>query len=128
MEKRENIISKFIVDAAIEVHRTLGGPGLLENVYEEALCWELSNRGLRVERQLEVEIAYKGNRLASPLRLDLLVERLVIIEVKSVSVYNRIFEAQALTYLRLMNLRLALVINFGEVKVGHAIHRVVNGL
>ncbi len=124
----ENDISKVIVDSAIEVHRTLGGPGLLEGVYEEALAWELASRGLRVERQLEVELSYKGNKLATPLRLDLLVEGLVIVEVKAVVLYNKIFEAQALTYLRLMNLKLALVINFGETKVGHGIHRVVNGI
>jgi len=124
----ENALSKIIVDAAIEVHRSLGGPGLLESVYEEALVWELTSRGLFVERQKEVVISYKGNTLASPLKLDLLINGKVIIEVKSVSMYNKIFEAQALTYLRLLNLKLALVINFGETKVGHAIHRVVNGL
>lgn len=124
----ENGISKVIVDSAIEVHRSLGGPGLLESVYEEALAWKLVARGLYIERQKEVVISYKGNQLASPLKLDLLVNGKVIVEVKSVAVYNRIFEAQALTYLRLLNLKLALVINFGEVKVGHAIHRVVNGL
>ncbi|MBI1882243.1 MAG: GxxExxY protein [Chloroflexi bacterium] len=68
----ENELSKHIVDAAIEVHRTLGGPGLLESVYEEALAWELKQRGLSVERQMEVPIAYKGHTLASPLKLDLL--------------------------------------------------------
>ncbi len=124
----ENEISKIIVDAAVEVHRTLGGPGLLEDVYEEALCWELQARGLRVKRQLQVPIRYKGRTLASPLRLDQLVNDLVIVEVKAVTVYNKIFETQALTYLRLLELRLALVINFGETKVGHATHRVVNGL
>ncbi len=124
----ENELSKIIVDSALEVHRTLGGPGLIESVYEEALTWELVSRGLNIERQKEVLISYKGNCLASPLRLDLLVERLVIVEVKAVMLYNRIFEAQALTYLRLMNLKLALVINFGEARVGNGTHRVVNGL
>jgi len=124
----ENAISRVIVESAVDVHRTLGGPGLLESVYEEALAWELSSRGLVVERQLEVPITYKGICLSAPLRLDLLVNRLVIIEVKAVAQYNKIFEAQALTYLRLMGLKLALVINFGEVMVGHATHRVVNGL
>ena len=124
----ENEISKIIVDSAVEVHRTLGGPGLIESVYEEALAWELVSRGLTIERQKVVAIKYKGNVLASPLRLDLLVEQLVIIEVKAVALYNRIFEAQALTYLRLLNLKLALVINFGETKVESGIHRVVNGL
>lgn len=124
----ENEISKHIVGCALEAHRTLGGPGLLESVYEEALCWELAQRGLRVERQVIVPILYKGQELATPLRLDVLVEQQVIIEVKATSAYNSVFEAQALTYLRLLNLKLALVINFGEKLVRDGIHRVVNGL
>ena len=124
----ENALSKIIVDSAIEVHRRLGGPGLLESVYEEALCFELRSRGLSVIRQKEVVIRYKGNLLASPLKLDLLVNDLVIIEVKGVTVYNTIFEAQALTYLRLTGLKLALVINFGDRLVGNGTHRVVNNL
>ena len=124
----ENEISKIIVDSAVDVHRTLGGAGLLESVYEESLIWELQSRGLRVEKQLEVPINYKSKMLASPLRLDLLVEKKVIVEVKAVFTYNTIFETQALTYLRLMNLRLALVVNFGEKRVGNGIHRVVNNL
>lgn len=95
----ENEISKIIVDCALEVHRTLGGPGLLESIYEEALAWELQQREMRVERQILVPVAYKGQRLATPLRLDLLVEKLVIVEVKAATEYNPIFEAQALTYL-----------------------------
>ena len=122
----ENEISKHIVECAIEVHRTLGGPGLLESVYEEALCWELVQRGLRVERQIDVPILYKGQTLAAPLRLDIRIEKLVIVEVKATTAYNVVFEAQALTYLRLLDLRLALVINFGEKLVKDGIHRVVN--
>ena len=124
----ENEISNHIVDCAIEVHRTLGGPGLLESVYEEALCWELAQRGLRVERQIDVPIVYKGQTLTAPLRLDIRVEKLVIVEVKATTSYNPVFEAQALTYLRLLDLRLALVINFGERLVKDGIHRVVNKL
>jgi GxxExxY protein len=124
----ENEISKQIVDSAVEVHRTLGGPGLLESVYEEALAWELRQRGLRVKRQLFVPITYKQQSLSTPLRLDLLVAKLVIVEVKATTEYNSIFEAQALTYLRLMNLKLALVINFGKRLVKDGIHRVVNKL
>jgi GxxExxY protein len=123
----ENQISKIIVDAAIEVHRTLGGPGLLEGVYEEAMVWELKESGLLVERQLLVPVSYKGHSLATPLRLDLLVAKKVIIEVKAVSNYNALFEAQARTYLRLLDLKLAMVINFGERYVKHGIHRVLNG-
>ena len=124
----ENEISKVIVDAAIEVHRELGGPGLLESVYEEALVEELTRRGLRVERQLQVPIIYKGKQLASPLRLDLKVNGLVLVDNKAVTDWNPIFEAQMLTYLRLTGLKLGLVINFGERYVKNGIHRVVNGL
>ena len=124
----ENEISKPIVLAAVEVHRTLGGPGLLESVYEEALAWELTSCGLLVERQLVVPINYKDQTLASPLRLDMLIEKKVIIEIKAVTSYNLIFETQARTYLRQLDLRLAMVINFGEKYVKNGIHRVVNGL
>jgi GxxExxY protein len=124
----ENQISKYIVDAAIEVHRTLGGPGLLEGVYEEAMVWEIQKSGLLVERQLVVPIIYKGRTLANPLRLDMLVEKKVIVENKAVTNYNSIFEAQARTYLRLLDLMLALVINFGEKYVKDGIHRVLNGV
>jgi GxxExxY protein len=124
----ENDISKHIVECAIEVHRTLGGPGLLESVYEEALVWELQQRGLEVRRQVALPIPYKGHRLASPLRIDLIVAGRVIVECKATSQYNGIYEAQTLTYLRLTGLKLGLVINFGERVVKDGIHRVVNGL
>ncbi len=123
-----NELSGIIVTSAIEVHKTLGGPGLLEGVYEEALCWELQERGVLIERQLEVPVAYKGHTLAYPLRLDLLVDRRMIVEVKSVAQYNPIFETQLLTYLRLMDMKLGLVINFGEKMVKDGIHRVINGV
>ena len=124
----ENEISRCIVAAAIEVHRTVGGPGLLESVYEEALCWELTSRGLHVERQLSVPVFYKGRILAAPLRLDMLVADKVIVEVKATVEHNLVFESQALTYLRLTGHKLALVINFGQRVVKDGIHRVVNGL
>jgi len=124
----ENEISKIIVEAAIEVHKTLGGPGLLESVYEESLAYELSTRGLRVKRQVEVPITYKGVLLASPLRLDLLVNDLVIVDCKAVAKCNPIFESQVLTYLRLTNKHLGMVINFGGRRVVDGIHRVVNNL
>jgi len=125
---RENEVSEQIVIGAIEVHRTLGGPGLLEGIYEEALAWELQSRGLLVERQVSVPIVYKGKQLGTPLRLDMLVEKLVIVETKAVDEYHTIFETQAFTYLRLTHLKLALVINFGAKRVKDGIHRVVNGL
>lgn len=127
-EMKENDIAKTIVDAAVEVHRTMGGPGLLESVYEEALADELALRGLGVERQKEVPISYKGKRIGSPLRLDLLVGGCVIVECKATTEYNSVFQAQMLTYLRLSGLKLGLVINFGERLVRDGIHRVVNGL
>ena len=124
----ENEIARIIVDAAIEVHRQLGGPGLLEDVYEEALAEELRLRGLRVERQLPVPIVYKGRTLSRPLRLDMKVEGLVLVDNKAVTEWNAIHEAQMLTYLRLTKLKLGLVINFGEQYVKNGIHRVANGL
>jgi GxxExxY protein len=124
----ENEIAKIIVDAAIEVHRELGGPGLLEDVYEEALAEELRLRGLKVERQLPVRINYKGRILSKPLRLDMKVEGLVLADNKAVTEWNPVFEAQMLTYLRLTGLKLGLVINFGERFVKSGIYRVVNGL
>ena len=124
----ENEIAKIIVDAAIEVHRQLGGPGLLEDIYEEALAEELRLRGLRVERQLPVPVVYKGRTLRTPLRLDMKVEGLVLVDNKAVTQWNPIYETQMLTYLRLTKLKLGLVINFGEQYVKNGIHRVANGL
>jgi len=124
----ENEISSVVVDAAIEVHRELGGPGLLESVYEEALAFELRDRGLEVSRQVSVPLAYKGRDLGSDLRLDLIVNQKVIVEVKATSTHNRVYEAQTLTYLRLLDLRLGMVVNFGRPRVTEGIRRVVNGL
>jgi len=116
------------VDSAIEVHRELGGPGLIEGVYEEAMVEELTRRGVQVERQLQVPIFYKGKRLGNPLRLDLKINGLVLVDNKAVNQWNSVFEAQMLTYLRLTGLNLGLVINFGEQFVKNGIRRVVNGL
>ena len=124
----ENEVSRVVYECAIEVHRTLGGPGLLEGVYEEALAWELEKRGLRVQRQVSVPVQYKGQKLGTPMRLDLVVEGIVIVECKATGEYNEIFESQVLTYLRMSGLKLGLVINFGEKFVKDGIHRVVNGL
>jgi GxxExxY protein len=124
----ENEISRIILDAAIETHRTLGGPGLLESVYEEALAWELRQRGLSVERQKHIPITYKGHVLGTPLCLDLLVGDKVIVECKATTTYHPIFEVQTLTYLRLTGLKLGLVINFGERLIKNGYYRVVNRL
>lgn len=124
----ENEISKVIVEAAIEVHRVLGGPGLLEDIYEEALAEELRLRGLLVERQLPVPIKYKGRFLRKPLRLDMRVEKLVLVDNKATVEWNPVYRAQMRTYLVLTGLKLGLVINFGEQYVKNGIYRVVNGL
>jgi GxxExxY protein len=124
----ENQLSNIIVDAAIEVHRTLGGPGLLEGVYRDALALEIQSREIRVEREKLVPIFYKGTIMGTPLRLDLLIGKLVIVECKAVVLHNPVFESQILTYLRMTGLKLGLVINFGQRLVKHGIHRVVNGL
>ncbi len=127
-DKPENRVAAIIIACAIEVHRTLGGPGLLERIYEEALMLELIRRGLRVERQRPVPVVYKGTTLDAPLVLDMVVEDLVVVENKATTVHNDIFESQLLTYLRVTGLRLGLLINFGERRVADGIHRVVNGL
>lgn len=124
----ENDITGLVIDAAIEVHREMGGPGLLESVYEEALIEELKLRGMMVERQQSVPLNYKGRVIATPLRLDLKVNGLVLVESKAVAEHHPLFEAQLLTYLRLTGLKVGLVINFGQRLVKDGIRRVANGL
>ncbi len=124
----ENELRSVVIGLAIEVHKNLGGPGLLESVYEEALVWELRKLNLNVERQKEVPIKYKDITIANPLKLDIIVNEILIIECKAVTGYNDIYEAQLLTYLRLTGIKLGLLINFGEKIVSQGIRRVVNGL
>ncbi len=123
-----NQLSGIILDSAIEVHKTLGGPGLLESVYEEALTVELQLRGLSIARQTKVPIIYKGRSIKQPLIADMIVEDKIIIEIKSVETYNPVFASQLLTYLRLSKKHLGLVINFGERYIKNGFHRVVNNL
>ena len=123
----ENEISERIIGAAIEVHRILG-PGLLEGVYEEALCHEFHLRGIRFERQKPVPIAYKGVNLATDLRLDLLVEDKVIVDVKAKEEMSKKDHAKTLTYLRLTNRRLGLNMNFHEPRLVDGVKRIVNNL
>jgi len=126
--RQENVVSGRVVAAAVEVHKTLGGPGLLESVYAEALEWELKARGCRVEREKPVPIQYKGQTLSTPLRLDMLIDDLVIVECKATTQFNDVFKAQTLTYLRLTGLRLGVIVNFGEKLVKRGIYRMVNKL
>jgi GxxExxY protein len=123
----ENALSHEIIGAAIEVHRILG-PGLLESIYEEALVMELQDRHFDVERQAEVTLTYKSRRLQNILRLDVLVNNLVIIEVKSTERLLAVHEAQLLSYLRLSGKKLGLLINFNAAVLQGAIRRVVNNL
>ena len=102
------------------------GPGLLESVYEEALCFELEQKGLKVERQVHVPIEYKGTQLNTELRLDILVEGQVIVELKSVEEMKKVFGKQLLTYLRLMDKRVGLLVNFNTDNILSSITRVAN--
>lgn len=124
----ENDLSHKIIGASIEVHRTLGGPGLLESIYEAALCHELALRGLRIQRQWPVYVTYKGVAIRDPLFIDILVEDSVIIEVKATEKNHPIYETQVLTYLRLTGIKLGLLINFGNSHVKDGVSRIVNGL
>lgn len=123
----ENEISDRIIGAAIEVHRVLG-PGLIEHVYEESLCHEFNLRGISFERQKPVPIDYKGVKLATDLRLDLLVEGKVIVDAKAKEEMTERDHAKTLTYLRLTNTRLGLNINFHELRLVDGIKRIVNNL
>jgi GxxExxY protein len=123
----ENEISKMIIGAAIEVHRILG-PGLLESVYEEALCHELHLREISFLRQQSVPIPYEGIRLGSDLRLDLIVEDKVIVDLKAKEELSKIDKPKLLTYLRLSEKRLGLIINFHVELLRDGIYRVVNKL
>ena len=123
----ENELSKIIIGAAIEVHKQLG-PGLLESSYETCLARELNLKGLEFERQISLPIVYKGVNLEAGYRIDLLVEKKVIIEVKAVQEFSDVHLAQILTYLKLSNLKLGLLLNFNVTKMTQGLKRVVNNL
>jgi GxxExxY protein len=123
----ENEVAKIIVDCAYKVHTTLG-PGLLESVYEAALAYEVGKRGLEVERQKPLPVVYENVRLEEGFRADLFVSGLVIVELKSVEEVAPVHKKQLLTYLRLADKRLGLLINFGTAKIKNGISRIVNGL
>ena len=121
----DNELTYEIRGTIFDVYNELG-PGLLESVYEEALAFELQERGLDVERQVEVPIIYKGNELKTPLRLDLLVDNQVIVELKSVEEMKPVFAKQLLTYLKLMDKRVGLLVNFNTNNLRESIKRIVN--
>ena len=124
---KENDVSYQIRGAIFDVYNKLG-PGLLESVYEKALTYELRKRGVRVDTQVGVPLVYDNELLDAQLRLDLLVENCVIIELKSVEEIKNVFYKQILTYLRLTNKKLGILVNFNTDNISTSIHRVVNNL
>lgn len=123
----ENEISKIVVITAIELHKSLG-PGLLESVYENSLAFDLRTEGLSVEQQVPMPLVHKNNKFEVGYRLDLLINKKVIIELKSVETLLPVHYAQLLTYLKLSELKLGLLINFNQKLLKDGIHRIVNNL
>ena len=123
----ENEISNKIIGVAIDIHRTIG-PGLLESAYHAALAYDLTQEGLIIETEVPMPFVYKGIRQEVGYKIDILVERKVIIEVKSIEALLPVHFAQTLTYLRLTNLKLGLLINFKTKLLKDGIHRIVNNL
>jgi GxxExxY protein len=123
----ENEIANRIMDASFHIHRELG-PGLLESVYEVILAKKLTDFGLMVERQIPVAICYEGIKFDEGFRADLVVEKKVIVELKSMDKLQAVHFKQLLTYLRLTDCRLGLLINFGESLLKDGFKRVVNGM
>ena len=125
--EHHNRLAKIIVDSAFQVHKRLG-PGLLETVYEAALTHELCKRGLIVDRQRPISVEYDGVYLNEAFRADLVINEKIIVELKSVEKIIPVHKKQLLTYLRLADLRLGLLINFGDNLIKDGISRIVNGL
>lgn len=123
----ENQVSKIVMDAAIKVHRKIG-PGLLESVYEKAMAHELRKQGLKVERQRSVNLIYDGEDLGEAVKLDLLVEGKVVVELKSVEELAPVHAKQVLTQLRLGGWRLGLLLNFGQELLKQGAKRIANNL
>ena len=123
---KENEIGSIIVDSAVELHRNLG-PGLLETVYEVTLARALERHGLAVQRQVAVPIEYQGETFSEGFRADLIVEGLVIVELKSIERVTPAHKKQLLTYLRLTGLKLGYLLNFGEALLRDGITRTING-
>ena len=123
---KENDITYRIIGAIYKVYRSLG-PGLLESIYEEALTYQLVLDGLKVERQVNIPIIYQGKELADKLKLDILVEDQIIVELKAVKELLDVHYKQLLTYLKLTNLHIGLLVNFQTANIQNEIHRVING-
>ncbi|RKS97712.1 GxxExxY protein [Chryseobacterium defluvii] len=121
----ENELSYKIIGAALEVHRNLG-VGLLENTYEQALAYELKRQGFYVKQQIYLPLQYKEINIENAYRIDLIVENKVIVEIKSVLELHPVFYSQVLTYLKLTDIKLGLLINFNSLLIKDGIHRIVN--
>ncbi|MDD2237193.1 MAG: GxxExxY protein [Kiritimatiellae bacterium] len=124
--KTEDEIGSIVVDCAVKIHKELG-PGLLESVYEVVMAYELSQRGLRVERQVPIRIRYHDIVFEEGFRADLIVEGKVLIELKSVEEVNKAHKKQVLTYFKLTDYRLGFLLNFGEALMKDGISRIMNG-
>jgi GxxExxY protein len=124
-ENIENALTNQVIGAAIEVHRHLG-PGLLESIYEECLCYELSQMGCRIQRQAVLPISYKGLKLESAYRVDLIVEDLVVVEIKATEGTAPVHCSQLLTYLKASDKRIGLLINFNVPILKNGLKRIVN--
>jgi GxxExxY protein len=122
----ENEIAKIAVDVAYHLHSSLG-PGLLESVYQELYVYKLREKGLNVETEVILPVLYEGKIFSSSFRIDILIEKKVVIELKSVENLLPVHKKQVLTYLRLSELRLGLLINFGSALIKNGIERVING-
>ena len=122
----ENEIGTIIVDTAVKLHIKLG-PGLLEKVYEAILAKQLRKQGLQVDRQVPIPIEFEGEKFEEGFVADLIVNKKVIIELKSVEQINKVHKKQLLTYLRLTNLKVGYLLNFGEALMKDGIHRIING-
>lgn len=127
LDKPEERVGRAVVDAAVQVHRELG-PGLLESVYEAVLAHELSERGLRVERQVPVAFEWRGMRFNEGFRADIIVDGCVLLELKSVERLHNAHRKQVLTYLHLTGMRLGYLVNFGEALIRNGIPRTVHQL
>ena len=123
----ENEIAKTVVDACFQIHRQLG-PGLFESVYEEVLCYELEDLGLSISRQKSIPVFWKDLKLDQGFRADIVVNDKVIIEIKAIELLKRVHYKQLMTYLKLTDLKLGLLINFNEALIKNGIHRIVNDL
>jgi GxxExxY protein len=123
----ENEIATEVVDMSYKIHKKLG-PGLFESVYEVVLASELLKKGFQVERQVAIPIEYEGNKFDEGFRADIVVDKKVILELKSIESVGNIHKKQLLTYLKLTGMKLGLLINFGEALIKDGLFRIVNGL